>query len=65
MSSKSMINVNWGNVSSKYDSVFGTKTALGESRAPSVRGVYNWFVSGGCVARGNGEGGEEGGGTAR
>jgi FUN14 domain-containing protein 1 len=43
MSTKKFISVDWSKMANNYDSTFGTKTATG-LRAPSVGGVYAWFV---------------------
>jgi FUN14 domain-containing protein 1 len=43
MSSRSLVNVDWSKMSSKYDETFGTRTASG-IRAPSITGAYNWIV---------------------
>ncbi|KAK4685645.1 hypothetical protein P7C73_g4493, partial [Tremellales sp. Uapishka_1] len=43
LSSTSILTVDWARLSSKYDSIFGTKTATG-TRAPTVKGVYAWAV---------------------
>lgn len=43
MSSRSLVNVDWSKMSSKYDETLGTRTASG-IRAPSITGAYNWIV---------------------
>ncbi len=44
LSSKRFISVDWGKVAGSYDSTFGTKGPKGEVRAPTVGGVWEWFV---------------------
>lgn len=44
MSSRNFITVDWGKLAGRYDSVFGTKTAEGNIKAPTVGGVWAWFV---------------------
>lgn len=44
MSSRSFITVDWSKLSSRYDSVFGTRSASGGSKAPTVSGVWNRLV---------------------
>lgn len=44
MSSRSFIKIDWSKLSGSYDKSFGTRTAAGEVRAPSVGGVWAWFV---------------------
>ncbi|WRT67363.1 uncharacterized protein IL334_004334 [Kwoniella shivajii] len=44
MSSKSYINVDWSRLSSRYEGAFGTKTATGGYRGPTVGGVWNRIV---------------------
>ncbi|KAI9637992.1 FUN14 family-domain-containing protein [Dioszegia hungarica] len=43
MNSRSLVNVDWAKISSKYDETFGTRTSSG-IRAPNVKGAYNWIV---------------------
>ncbi|RSH93867.1 hypothetical protein EHS25_006517 [Saitozyma podzolica] len=44
MSSKSYISVDWSKLSSRYDSAFGTSSAAGGRKAPTVGGVWSAFV---------------------
>lgn len=44
LSSKSYVSVDWARLSKSYDNTFGTRTASGGSRAPSVQGVWNRIV---------------------
>lgn len=44
MNSRKFISVDWKKVAGNYDSTFGTKTATGEVRAPTVSNAWNWFV---------------------
>jgi uncharacterized membrane protein (Fun14 family) len=44
MSSKSYISVDWSKLASRYDSAFGTSSAAGGRKAPTVGGVWSAFV---------------------
>ncbi|GFZ45829.1 hypothetical protein JCM24511_03561 [Saitozyma sp. JCM 24511] len=44
MSSKSYISVYWSKLSSRYDSAFGTSSAAGGRKAPTVGDVWSAFV---------------------
>ena len=44
LSSKSIVSVDWARLAGRYDSTFGTKTAQGHVQAPTVGGVWAWFV---------------------
>ncbi|KAL7424182.1 hypothetical protein Q5752_001768 [Cryptotrichosporon argae] len=44
LSSKSYITIDWKRLTSRYDSVLGTKTPTGEVRAPTVGGFFNGIV---------------------
>ena len=43
-SSRSIININWNKLGSRYDALFGSKTAEGKVAAPTVEGVGRWIV---------------------
>ncbi|KAH8082296.1 FUN14 family-domain-containing protein [Filobasidium floriforme] len=43
-SSRSIINVNWNKLGSRYEALFGSKTAEGKVAAPTIDGVYRWMV---------------------
>ncbi|WVR05349.1 hypothetical protein IAU60_002363 [Kwoniella sp. DSM 27419] len=44
MSSKSIISVDWAKLGSKYDTAFGSRTATGGYKGPTVGGVWNKLV---------------------
>lgn len=44
MSSRSIININWNKLGSRYDALFGSKTAEGKVATPTIEGVGRWIV---------------------
>jgi len=44
MSSRSIININWNKLGSRYDALFGSKTAEGKVATPTVGGITRWLT---------------------
>lgn len=44
LSSRSFITVDWGRLAGRYDSAFGTLTAEGGTKSPTVAAAWQWLV---------------------